>query len=328
MPRNRWTALGVVLAALASPGLAFAGAADAQPQAEARKHFSRVAELMGKEGLNATSRPDVKAEVQGILTSLEKLGSSALDVYRERLAHGSFWEKSLALRMLANLREGAKPAVPEIREATREPEDEGIKRGAVVLLARLDQSDATVQRLAEALQDKDLGSDVADALGEIGPRASAAVPALVQAGKDPTRWSAAWVVALGKIHSNPDLSVPALIEAMETYSIHAPVALASFGRRARPGVPQLLRVLQEALKGNLQDQGPMIRALQVRDGVEAALAAAYGVEKGSNVLMTFEQVMAVIEPEHKDTLKQIAEKLKAADLVDTVLETRPLESPE
>jgi hypothetical protein len=134
------------------------------------------------------------------------------------------------------------------------------------------------------------------------------------------------VVALGKIRSRPDLSIPALIEAIPGYPIHAPAALASFGREARRGAPEMLRVLQGVLTENLQEQGPMVRALLIRDSVEAGLAAAYGVEKGTNVLITFERVMPLMEPEHRGTLKLIAEKLKAADLAEVVLETKPLEN--
>lgn len=306
-----------------SIGTSPAAGAATQSHAETRRQYRRVAELMGDP--QAASNPAVQAEVQSTLRALESQGSIALHVHRERLANGSLWEKTLALHLLATLREAAKPAVPEILKATREPEEQ-VKRAAVRLLGQLDQGEPTIQRLGEVLQDKDLGSDAADALGEMGPRASAAVPALIRAGKDPGRWWPHWVVALGKIRSNPDLSVPALVEAIPSYAIHAPAALAGFGREARRGVPASLRVMQDVLTENLQEQGPMVRALQVRDGVEAALAAAYGVEKGANVLITFERVRAVIEPEHRDALNQIAEKLKAAELVDVELQSRPLEN--
>jgi hypothetical protein len=312
---------GVVLVVLI--GTAAAAGAETQPQAEARKQYRRVAELMGDP--KAPPNPAVQAEVQGILKALESQAASTLEVHRDRLANGSSWEKSLALHLLANLGAGAKPAVPEILKATRDDE-ERVKRAAVMLLAKLDQSDATIQRLSEVLLERGLESDAADALGEMGPRASMAVPALIRAGKEPGRWWADWVVALGKIHSNSDLAVPALVEAIPSYPIHATAALARFGREARRGVPASLRVMQEVLNDNLKEQGLMVRALQVRDGVEAALAAAYGVEKGANVLITFERVRPLIEPEHRETLKQIADKLKAAELVDVVLETRPLEN--
>jgi hypothetical protein len=312
---------GVVLVVLV--GTAAAAGAGTQPQAEARKQYRRVAELMGDP--NAPPNPAVQAEVQGILKALESQAASTLDVHRDRLANGSSWEKSLALHLLATLGERAKPAVPEILKATRE-DDRRIRGAAVSLLGRLDQGDATIQRLAELLQDKSLASEAADALGAMGPRAAAAVPALVRAGKEPGRWWADWVVALGKIHSNPDLALPTLVDAIPSYPIHAPAALAGFGRGARRGVAASLRVMQEVLNDDLKDQGLMVRALQVRDGVEAALAAAYGVEKGANVLVTFERVGAVIEPEHRDALEKIAEKLKAAELVEVVLETRPLEN--
>lgn len=312
---------GVVLVVLI--GTAAAAGAETQPQAEARKQYRRVAELMGDP--KAPPNPAVQAEVQGILKALESQAAGTLEVHRDRLANGSSWEKSLALHLLATLGERAKPAVPEILQATRD-EEGPIRRGAVMLLGKLDQSDGTIQRLAEVLQDRDLASEAAEALGAMGPRASAAVPALVRAGKEPGHWWAHWVVALGKIRSNPDLAVPALVDAIPSYPIHAPAALAGFGRGARRGVPASLRVMQEVLNDNLKEQGLMVRALQVRDGVEAALAAAYGVEKGANVLITFERVGAVIEAEYRDALKQIAEKLKAAELVDVVLERRPLEN--
>jgi HEAT repeat protein len=83
----------------------------------------------------------------------------------------------------------------------------------------------------------------AAALGEFGPPASAAVPALIEAlnGSDrAVRRPAA--IALGRIHTDPDVVIPALIPYLASPELAqaAVLGLGGFGPAAKPAVPDLL----------------------------------------------------------------------------------------
>lgn len=86
-------------------------------------------------------------------------------------------------------------------------------------------------------------------LGELGPAAAGAVPALLralQSKDDAVHGSAA--TALGKIHSDPDTVIPALIACLSdpegNCRAEAATALACFGARSKAAVPMLTRILE------------------------------------------------------------------------------------
>lgn len=88
----------------------------------------------------------------------------------------------------------------------------------------------------------DLQERVADVLGNIGTVAKAAVPCLIHGltdTNDNVRAGAA--MALWRIHSEPELVVPALIKALsdlcQSVQSDAIEGLASFGTNARPAIP-------------------------------------------------------------------------------------------
>lgn len=87
----------------------------------------------------------------------------------------------------------------------------------------------------------------AEALGELGPLAQAAIPDLLKAlkGRDPAlRPNAA--VALGQIHSQPELIIPLLVtlldDAEDGVPASAATALGEFGELSKPAVPKLLEM--------------------------------------------------------------------------------------
>jgi len=91
-------------------------------------------------------------------------------------------------------------------------------------------------------------ADAASQLGEIGPAASGAVPALIQAVKsneEPTRGLA--MVALGKIHSDASTVIPLLIERLNDPQDESRDAAASglayFGAQAKAAVPILTNLV-------------------------------------------------------------------------------------
>jgi HEAT repeat protein len=95
-------------------------------------------------------------------------------------------------------------------------------------------------------EDQDIRAEAALALGGIGPAAQDAVPALIQCLSGTNGFAAYMAIAsLGRIHSKPELAVPALIHHLEQ-STNKPVhlirsiqALGDFGKDARGAVPAL-----------------------------------------------------------------------------------------
>ena len=85
------------------------------------------------------------------------------------------------------------------------------------------------------------------ALGDLGPVAASAVPALIQAakGSDPfTRGGA--MVALGSIHHDPATVIPLLRAALRDfdYSDEAATGLGGYGPAASAAVPEILPLLR------------------------------------------------------------------------------------
>lgn len=83
----------------------------------------------------------------------------------------------------------------------------------------------------------------AAALGNFGPPAAPAVPSLIEAlnGRDSAVHRQA-AIALGKIHSDPDMVIPLLTQCLSGQDVPdaAAIGLAGFGPAARPAVPELL----------------------------------------------------------------------------------------
>ena len=108
------------------------------------------------------------------------------------------------------------------------------------------------------------------ALGEIGPSAKTAVPLLVERlGKDeaePVRSCSG--AALGKIHSDPEVVVPALIDAFlrerhaDTQGVMI-MSLAQFGSEVKSAVP----ILQAAAK-DPQNESNQTRAEQIKRALD------------------------------------------------------------
>jgi hypothetical protein len=80
-------------------------------------------------------------------------------------------------------------------------------------------------------------------IGELGPAARSAVPALIQAvkGKDAAVHESA-IDALGKIHSDPEVVIPLLIGYLDDNSVNdeAARALGNYGSLAKAAVPKII----------------------------------------------------------------------------------------
>ena len=84
-------------------------------------------------------------------------------------------------------------------------------------------------------------------IGEFGPPAKAAVPALIRAlqGSDTSVHEAA-IAALGRIHSDPETVIPLLTACLDNENLNdeAAGALAHYGSLAKPAVPKIIPLLK------------------------------------------------------------------------------------
>jgi hypothetical protein len=93
-----------------------------------------------------------------------------------------------------------------------------------------------------------------ESLTLIGPPAKAAIPAIVKGmtNSDPQMLEAS-IQALGIIHSNPELAVPALIKTLSGPALEvsdrvrtfSAQALGNFGAEAKPAIPALLKIIND-----------------------------------------------------------------------------------
>jgi HEAT repeat protein len=112
------------------------------------------------------------------------------------------------------------------------------------------EPDLCVPALVEALQGTNgaIRWHAALALAKFGVQARPAVPALVNCSKDQDVFVAEWAIfALGHLHLDPELSVPALTDGFRhangNIRFESVRSLTNFGARARPAVPALLKAL-------------------------------------------------------------------------------------
>lgn len=114
----------------------------------------------------------------------------------------------------------------------------------------------------------------AASMGEFGLAASPAIPVLLQAlkGKDAAVQGAS-IDALGKIHGEPDVIVPLLINYLDDSNLNseAAEALGNFGSLAKTAVPKLI-VLLKVMDKDLHHA--VVQALRKIDPETAAQAGA------------------------------------------------------
>jgi HEAT repeat protein len=114
-----------------------------------------------------------------------------------------------------------------------------------------DEVDQVVPVLIDALNDRSVGWQAPFVLGEIGPQASGAIPALVEALKrervpHPLRTPPSAALALGLIGSAavPDL-ITALLDDKASVRTGAAIALGFIGSPAKDAVPTLITLLKD-----------------------------------------------------------------------------------
>lgn len=160
-------------------------------------------------------------------------------------------EKAQALHRLGELGSGAKPAIPAFLRLIERAEFSG-----AVLKALVNLGEEGVEPLLLGLaKSTDLErAAYAAALGQIGPRAGRAVPALSSALADKSAHvRLACAQALGRICSKPETAVPSLITALEDDDAavrqEAARALGFFGPAASKATDALSRIAKEEGNG-------------------------------------------------------------------------------
>jgi hypothetical protein len=115
-------------------------------------------------------------------------------------------------------------------------------------------------------------------IGEFGPAAKTAIPALMQAlkGKDLAIHEVA-ITVLGNIHSQPDVVIPLLISYLDDDDLNdeAATALGNFGSLAKPAIPKILPLLHAA------DDDAQAAAKETLLKIDSAAAAKAGVKTDS-----------------------------------------------
>jgi len=92
-------------------------------------------------------------------------------------------------------------------------------------------------------------AEAARQIGEIGPRAKAAIPDLIKVlkGADPAPRAAA-ASALGRIHSEPDTIIPLLTKLIDDPQASVPeaavVGLGQFGALSKTAIPKLIKLVK------------------------------------------------------------------------------------
>jgi HEAT repeat protein len=186
-------------------------------------------------------------------------------------------ENRRAGRLGRQSEELARSAIPVLTAALRD-KNARVRAQAAAALAEVGPlAKPAVDELIHLLQadsDPDVRLRATSALGSIGPEARAAVPVLVdQLRKNGICIST--VVALGQIHSHPELAVPALVDVYLTSETRVAIwplgALQNFGPAAAQfGIPILKKALKEAI--NQEDREVMNRAATALDALEKARA--------------------------------------------------------
>jgi len=151
------------------------------------------------------------------------------------------WE---AIEAVADIGAPARDAAPELVAVLK---DEGrpvyMRMSAARALGRMvPPPDGAVHALAAALKSDDVSLCMiaAEALGELGPAAKDAVPALISVSND----SAAAIEALGRIGPGAKDAIPALAEIVEGRNDeHSALATAALGRIGADAVPALISAL-------------------------------------------------------------------------------------
>jgi hypothetical protein len=208
---------------------------------------------------------------EGLARQLNRLGDFTSDRDDDN------GRRSAALRALIRLGPRAKGAIPELEALSQinvELHRDEMRDTATALLVRLrgEPLQPYIDRLPTASGEQ--WGRLATILGIQETNAAEAVPKLVEGLMQTNRmvWVQPTVIALGCIHSHPELSVPAIMHQLGTTNPVAPYfvfsALANFGPQAKDVWPALAERLPATT--NFYARQALLRALRTIDPIRYA----------------------------------------------------------
>lgn len=185
--------------------------------------------------------------------------------------------RGAAVGALTRLGPRAKAAIPELEALSRtnvELQRDALRTAALGALVRIrgDSLQPYLERLRTASSEE--WANLAGILAAQGTNAAEAVPILVEGLLQTNRtvWAQPTVIALGAIHSHPELSVPALLQQLDQTNHVAEYqtlgALANFGTNAASAWPELSARLNA--RTNAYDRQVLLHTLRRIDPTRIA----------------------------------------------------------
>ncbi len=212
----------------------------------------------------------------------EALGATAsnavptlVQVYRMKISEISQEETLVALGAIGP---AASPAATPVLQDALTNLDDRLRSSAVMAIDQIhSQPEVFVPALINALKDSDAGVRhwAAMALAKYGAAAKPAVPALIAILNDPDPYVR--VEAANALKSiDPVAAMPALINALkDSYGLVralSAIALARYGPAAKPAVPALIALLNDA------DPGVRVEAASALKAIDPVAAANAGIK--------------------------------------------------
>lgn len=223
-------------------------------QAEAQEGLKK----MGKSAVPWLIRTMQKQDTWVKLKILKDYGPRFPFLYRW-LRQTSDQERSYAASALGVIGPPASNAIPALSKMNFNLPMWQVGPSAALMKIRGEPIDGLIQTLENTNSSQAQWVLAAQTLAEFGTNASPAIPALCRALASSNGWAAGY--AMGFIHSNPEIAVPALVNAISALNsgnamkandaMNAVWALGQFEEDARPAIPLLRR--------HLTDPNPMLK---------------------------------------------------------------------
>jgi HEAT repeat protein len=200
--------------------------------------------------------------------SLAHIGAPAVPPLTTLLGDPDEKMRTAAVAALTRMGPAAKSAVPRLKQLSRKGPG-ALRLKAAAALWRIDKDRAAFKQLTRAVLDRDLRMDAAGVLGDLGPDARDAVPAMVLALKAEGNGSnRGWILfAIGRLGAAGRAAVPAVVAALrdpdESVRSTAASTLGDIGLPAAAAAPALTACLKtkgthlrEMAAGSLGFLGP------------------------------------------------------------------------
>jgi len=189
----------------------------------------------------------------------------AVTVLAESLTSNSPLARAAAFRGLADLRPGPAKVLPIVRQQLASKDKAGVAE-ALRMLAEM--GEPAVPALIEALKNPEGRVLAASVLAHIGPPAKAAVPALIEIAKtdkNPAAKREAFMAlgSIGQAEAGASVATAALEDPDERVVIAACYALAQMGPAAREAVPALRKLAKSDDDAIREEAGKALKAVSL-----------------------------------------------------------------